>query len=128
MSSRCYTNVKIEQLIPESYNFLLNEDFINFYPTINKVLNNTKKEIYPLPENLFNAFDKTPFDNIRVVIIGQDPYYNAKYNKGVIIPYAHGLSFSVLNNDFPPSLKNIFNNLFLFKNISKYPKIGNLEN
>jgi uracil-DNA glycosylase len=57
--------------------------------------------VYP-PENLvFNAFVQTPFDQVKVVIIGQDPYHG----KG----QAHGLSFSVSPGvPLPPSLKNIF--------------------
>jgi len=59
------------------------------------------KTIYPKPENVFNAFNKTPFDNVKVVIIGQDPYHNPGQ--------AHGLCFSVADGVMPPpSLKNIF--------------------
>lgn len=62
------------------------------------------KIIYPPGSLFFNAFDKTPFDKIKVVIIGQDPYHNAGQ--------AHGLSFSVPDGvDKPPSLKNIFKEL-----------------
>lgn len=58
-------------------------------------------EIYP-PKNLvFNAFRLTPLNEVKVVILGQDPYHN--------IGQAHGLSFSVPQGvAFPPSLKNIF--------------------
>lgn len=60
--------------------------------------------IYP-PENLvFNAFHKTPYDRVKVVIIGQDPYHGPGQ--------AHGLSFSVPEGvKSPPSLKNIFKEL-----------------
>lgn len=68
-------------------------DFIRFeYQT---------KAVFPLPKLIFNAFEHTPFDKVKVVILGQDPYHN--------IGQAHGLSFSV--NDgvrTPPSLVNIF--------------------
>jgi uracil-DNA glycosylase len=59
------------------------------------------KTIYP-PNNLvFNAFNHTPFEQVRVVIIGQDPYHGPDQ--------AHGLSFSVpVGVKLPPSLKNIF--------------------
>lgn len=56
---------------------------------------------YPPASLIFNAFDTTPIDRVRVVILGQDPYHGPGQ--------AHGLCFSV--NDgvpFPPSLKNIF--------------------
>lgn len=59
------------------------------------------KTVYPPPKNVFKAFDLCPFDSVKVVIIGQDPYHG----KG----QANGLSFSV--NDgitLPPSLKNIY--------------------
>ena len=57
--------------------------------------------VYPQGKNIFRAFDACPFDNLKVVIIGQDPYHGPGQ--------ANGLCFSV--NDgvpFPPSLQNIF--------------------
>jgi uracil-DNA glycosylase len=63
------------------------------------------KIIYPPSPLIFNAFNKTPFAKVRVVIIGQDPYHGD--DKG--IAQAHGLSFSVPQGvKPPPSLKNIF--------------------
>ena len=58
-------------------------------------------KVYPHPKNIFRAFELTPFDAVKVVILGQDPYHGAGQ--------AHGLSFSV-NEGFrnPPSLQNIF--------------------
>lgn len=62
------------------------------------------KIIYPKSADIFNAFEKTPFDNVKVVIIGQDPYHGPNQ--------AHGLSFSVQKGvDVPPSLKNIYKEL-----------------
>ena len=59
------------------------------------------KMIYPAGQNIFNAFNLTPFENVKVVLIGQDPYHG----KG----QAHGLSFSVQKGiKPPPSLINIF--------------------
>lgn len=64
------------------------------------------KTIYPPSPVIFNAFNHTPFDQVRVVIIGQDPYHGQD-NKGQ--PQAHGLSFSVPQGvALPPSLMNIF--------------------
>jgi uracil-DNA glycosylase len=64
------------------------------------------KIIYPPSQLIFNAFNHTPFEQVRVVIIGQDPYHGQN-NKGQ--PQAHGLSFSVPQGvDIPPSLQNIF--------------------
>ncbi len=63
-----------------------------------------EKNVYPSENLVFNAFFKTPFDKVKVVIIGQDPYHNALQ--------AHGLSFSVREGvKMPPSLKNIFKEL-----------------
>ncbi len=60
--------------------------------------------VYPHPKNLFRAFELTPFDRVRVVILGQDPYHGPKQ--------AHGLSFSVTEGvRNPPSLQNIFKEL-----------------
>lgn len=62
------------------------------------------KIIYPPGSHLFNAFDTTPFDKIKVVILGQDPYHGPGQ--------AHGLCFSVQNGVAPPpSLVNIFKEL-----------------
>ena len=60
--------------------------------------------IYPKGSQIFNAFDKTPFDRIKVVILGQDPYHEPGQ--------AHGLCFSVNDGvDLPPSLQNIYKEL-----------------
>lgn len=57
--------------------------------------------IFPPGKEIFNAFDLCPFENVKVVIIGQDPYHGPGQ--------AHGLCFSVREGvDFPPSLRNIF--------------------
>lgn len=61
------------------------------------------KVIFPTKENIFNAFKYTELDNLKVVILGQDPYHN--YNQ------AHGLAFSVQKVDIPPSLQNIYKEL-----------------
>lgn len=76
-------------------------------------------EVYPPGKFIFNAFDRCPFDEVKVVIIGQDPYHGPGQ--------AHGLCFSV--NDgvkFPPSLVNIFKELKSDLNIDP-PNSGNLE-
>nr|WP_244372265.1 uracil-DNA glycosylase [Buchnera aphidicola] len=63
-----------------------------------------KKIIYPASKDVFNAFLLTPFSKIKVVIIGQDPYFSKDQ--------AHGLAFSVPRNHIiPPSLKNIYKEL-----------------
>jgi len=60
--------------------------------------------IYPAEENIFSAFDSTPFEQVKVVILGQDPYHGPEQ--------AHGLSFSVLPGvKIPPSLRNMYKEL-----------------
>lgn len=59
------------------------------------------KTVYPPAKNIFRAFDLCPFDKVKVVIVGQDPYHGAKQ--------ANGLSFAVNEGiTLPPSLKNIY--------------------
>lgn len=63
-----------------------------------------KKTIYPEYQDIFNAFKYTDYDQVKVVILGQDPYHGYKE--------AHGLSFSVQDGvKRPPSLNNIFKEL-----------------
>ena len=77
--------------------------FKNFYNMIMKLYD--EKTIYPLKENIFNAFKLTSFENVKVVIMGQDPYHGEGE--------AHGLSFSVQDNvKNPPSLQNIYKELY----------------
>jgi uracil-DNA glycosylase len=73
------------------------------------------KVIYPPSALIFNAFNHTPFDKVRVVIIGQDPYHGQ--DKGQ--PQAHGLSFSVPQGvALPPSLINIYKEITSDLNIN----------
>ena len=61
--------------------------------------------IYPPSEDIFNALHLTPLKDVKVLILGQDPYHG--------LGEAHGLSFSVHNNvKMPPSLQNIFKELY----------------
>ncbi|QDK98063.1 uracil-DNA glycosylase [Acinetobacter tandoii] len=63
-----------------------------------------QKEIYPPSSLIFNAFNTTPLEQVKVVILGQDPYHGPNQ--------AHGLSFSVQKGiALPPSLRNIFHEL-----------------
>lgn len=79
-----------------------------------------KKTIYPPSSLIFNAFNSTPFDKVRVVILGQDPYHGDGQ--------AHGLCFSVPNEikKLPPSLKNIYKELQNDVGF-KIPSHGNLQ-
>ena len=78
------------------------------------------KRIYPPGNQIFRAFELTPFDSVKVVILGQDPYHGPSQ--------AHGLSFSVAAGvQPPPSLRNIYRELEEDLGI-KHPGHGNLEN
>lgn len=62
------------------------------------------KTIYPPKDEIFNAFLYTPYDEVKVVLLGQDPYHGKRQ--------AHGLSFSVFEGqELPPSLRNIYKEL-----------------
>ncbi len=78
-----------------------------------------KELVYPPPKQLFNAFTLTPFDRVKVVIIGQDPYHGPHQ--------AHGLAFSVPEGiAVPPSLVNIYKELASDLGIA-HTDSGNLE-
>jgi uracil-DNA glycosylase len=104
----------------------------NLDKLISKCLENGK-EVFPYPDLVFSALNLTPFDKIKVVIIGQDPYFNKKLPKPEIkdsdkYPEAMGLSFSVpIGLPIPSSLKNIYNNAVKYKHCDKSPTNGNLE-
>ena len=77
------------------------------------------KHIYPAGNEIFAAFDMTPFDKVKVVILGQDPYHGARQ--------AHGLSFSVRHGIAPPpSLQNIYKEMANDLGLP-HPGHGNLE-
>lgn len=63
------------------------------------------QKVFPPSEDIFNAFHFTPLSEVKVLLLGQDPYHNERQ--------AHGLSFSVLpeQKDIPPSLQNIYKEL-----------------
>ena len=111
-------DVKIEA----SWKEVLNEEFGKpYFLQIVQFLKDEKaagKTIYPPGPVIFNAFNTTPFDKVKVVIIGQDPYHGPGQ--------AHGLSFSVPNGVAqPPSLVNIFKELKTDLGMS-IPSHGNL--
>lgn len=110
-------NVKIE----ESWKPVLAEEFgKSYFSELTSFVRSEYKSqtIYPPAKLIFNAFDQCPFDQLKVVILGQDPYHGPGQ--------AHGLCFSVNDGiDFPPSLRNIFKEL---KNDlgKEIPRSGNL--
>lgn len=94
-------------MIGNSWDKLLSEEYQKAY--FEQLMNFVKQEyktktIYPKQNEVFNAFRYTSFEDVKVVILGQDPYHGPNQ--------AEGLSFSVSNEVLkPPSLKNIFKEL-----------------
>ena len=112
--------VKIEQ----SWKDALADEFGKpYFESLVRFLHSEKsagKQIFPPGSQIFRAFDLTPVDKVKVVILGQDPYHGAGQ--------AHGLSFSVPSNvPAPPSLKNIFKEIEsdLGIRMSGYPDLEN---
>lgn len=93
-----------EVRIAEDWKTILKDEFSK--PYFDELVSFVKEEyatteVFPAGRNIFRAFDKCPFDKLKVVIIGQDPYHGEGQ--------ANGLCFSVNEGTpFPPSLKNIF--------------------
>lgn len=97
----------IEPKIEESWKKILFDEFQKpYFEALKTFLVEEKKHytIYPSGANIFAAFNHTPFERVKVVILGQDPYHG--------VGQAHGLSFSVQEGvPHPPSLQNIFKEL-----------------
>ncbi|HNX55692.1 MAG TPA: uracil-DNA glycosylase [Prolixibacteraceae bacterium] len=93
-------DVKIEQ----SWKMQLQEEFEKpYFKQLTEFVRSEyqTQKIFPPAKLIFNAFDQCPFNQLKVVILGQDPYHGPGQ--------AHGLCFSVNDGvDFPPSLRNIF--------------------
>src|SRR5918992_1028771 len=108
--------------IEESWKEVLAEEFDKpYFHALRAFLKKEKDEghvIYPPGPLIFNAFNTTPFDKVKVLLLGQDPYHG----KG----QAHGLSFSVPDGvKPPPSLMNIFKELRDDTGVP-FPSHGNL--
>jgi len=114
----------MEVKIEESWKKILQEEFDEEY--FSKLAEFVKLEykkttVYPPAKFIFNAFELTPFDKVKVVILGQDPYHG--------VNQANGLAFSV--NDgvaMPPSLVNIYKEIESDLGQKTINKNGNLEN
>ena len=93
---------------------------------VKKTKNSVK--FYPYPELIFKAFNTLPFKKVKVVILGQDPYYRNETHNNIIVPQATGLAFSVPKQfKIPSSLNNIYKNLVKYNHLKETPKHGNLE-
>jgi len=97
-------NEKTNVILEESWKKVLHDEFEKpYWKNLSEFVKEEylSKKVYPPPRNLFRAFDLCPFDTVKVVIIGQDPYHGAGQ--------ANGLSFAVNEGvTVPPSLKNIY--------------------
>lgn len=97
----------LNPVLDESWREVLREEFLHPYmEELKTFLVEEKKNhtVFPKGGSIFNAFNSTPFDSVKAVILGQDPYHGAGQ--------AHGLSFSVPPGvKVPPSLQNIFKEL-----------------
>ena len=112
----------VNPLIEDSWKMVLHDQFnATYFSDLKNFLEEEKKAhaVYPPGSQIFSAFNITPFSEVKVVILGQDPYHG--------IGQAHGLCFSVPENiQQPPSLKNIFKEIHSDLGIP-IPKSGNLE-
>ncbi len=95
----------MEVAIEESWKNMLKDEFaLPYFTTLQEKVRKAylgNARVYPPPELVFNAFALCPFDTVKVVILGQDPYHGEGQ--------AHGLCFSVQDGvRIPPSLKNIY--------------------
>ncbi|MCX6353204.1 MAG: uracil-DNA glycosylase [Bacteroidetes bacterium] len=112
----------INPQIEESWKEALLDEFSKPYFSALKTFlteeKNAGKIIYPKGSEIFNAFTLTPFEKVKVVILGQDPYHNPGQ--------AHGLSFSVVDGvKPPPSLQNIYKEIYSDLGLP-IPSSGNL--
>ena len=108
--------------IRKSWYDLLKDEFSSeYFKKLQEFLKNEyqTREIYPSEEKIFNALNHVPYDQVKVVIIGQDPYHEPRQ--------AQGLSFSVPDDvEIPPSLVNIMKEIENDLNI-QCQRSGNLE-
>jgi len=133
--SQDINNINLTNLpIDESYSELFNKLFLDkrfeiIKNKLKKYLENSDPELlYPKPNYLFKAFCMIPFNDIKVVFIGQDPYFNNEKYKDKIVPQAYGLSFSVpVEMEIPSSLQNIYKNMLKYGHIKKMPNNGCLD-
>ena len=121
-------NVKLDPDVnttwfPLLYKLVTNKKYLNIEKELSK-LTLEGKQIYPYPDLLYYAFKLVEFNRVKVVFVGQDPYFNSEKN----IPQAMGLSFSIpLGITIPSSLKNIFQNMIKYDHLDSFPEHGNLE-
>ncbi len=100
----------------------------DYWERLNNFLAQEVGEVFPTEENIFAAYELCPFEKVKVVILGQDPYHSVSVVEEKEVPTAHGLCFSVVRGaKVPPSLKNIFKELKAEYPEFEIPEHGNLE-
>lgn len=111
----------LKELIQNDWKILLSEEYTKeYFIALDTFLTETYKQhtIYPEKSHIFEALNMTPFEQVKVVILGQDPYHGPHQ--------AHGLSFSVPTGEkLPPSLRNIYKELYDDLKITRFS--GNLH-
>ncbi len=110
--------VKIESSWKEFLQEEFNKEYFSELVAYIKTAKSQGKVVYPPGPLIFNAFNLTPVDKVKVVIIGQDPYHNPNEAMGLSFSVPHGVKI-------PPSLKNIYKELNSDLGIS-LPQHGNL--
>ena len=114
----------MEVRIEESWKKVLQKEFDEkYFEDLTKFVKEEYKKstVYPSAKFIFNAFELTPFDKVKVVILGQDPYHGENQ--------ANGLAFSVNDGvQIPPSLVNIYKEIVSDFGKKTVNKSGNLEN
>lgn len=119
-SSEIKTDIKLEPIWREKLHSEFKQEYMRNLKSFLVTEKKKNKLIYPPSDLIFNAFDTTPFDQVKVVILGQDPYHGPGQ--------AHGLSFSVPKGvPHPPSLVNIFKELKSDLGIQVEKTNGNLK-
>lgn len=110
-------------LLEPSWKTVLNEEFSrDYFISLNRFLEKEEEHqeiIYPPKNQIFAAFNKTPFQHIKIVVLGQDPYHNEGQANGFCFSVADGVRK-------PPSLVNIFKELNEDVGV-EIPENGNLE-
>ena len=109
--------------IHESWKNILQQEFDKpYFGELVEFLHREKREkktIYPPGPKIFNAFDLTPFEKVRVVILGQDPYHGPGQAEGLSFSVPHGVKL-------PPSLQNIYKEIESDTGISTAGRDGSL--
>lgn len=112
--------LEISKTVPSSWKSVF-EDAKDEFNYLDEII---KTEVYPEKKNIFRAFELTPLHKVKVVLLGQEPYYQKKSNGK---PKAQGLSYSVSkDDDIPIPLKNIFQEISNEYPDYVYPEHGDI--